>query len=169
MIFYFVCLFSLVFFPLPSTEQITSLKSHSIQLIPFRFIADILRETPFVISNPHTYLPSLFHRAVLQVLFNVLMMLPFGMLLRYYFGFNQGKIILFTFLLSLFIEIGQLTGLFFIYPGSYRLCDVDDLIANTMGGYLGYRLFHCFESYIPNLKVFDIALPTSLRSHRIHF
>ncbi|HEX3078046.1 MAG TPA: VanZ family protein, partial [Lachnospiraceae bacterium] len=92
MIFYFVCLFSLVFFPLPSTEQIASLKSHSIQLIPFRFIADILRETPFVFSNPHTYLPALFHRAVLQVVFNVLMMLPFGMILRYYFGLKQNNI-----------------------------------------------------------------------------
>jgi glycopeptide antibiotics resistance protein len=42
-----------------------------------------------------------------------------------------------TFLLSLIIESAQLTGLFFIYPGSYRLFDVDDLITNTLGGFLG--------------------------------
>lgn len=33
-----------------------------------------------------------------------------------------------VFALTLFIEVGQLTGLFFLYAGSYRLCDVDDLI-----------------------------------------
>ncbi len=47
------------------------------------------------------------------------------------------KVALYTFMFSLFIEIGQYTGLFFIYEGSYRLCDVDDLICNTLGGVIG--------------------------------
>ena len=33
---------------------------------------------------------------------------------------------IFSFLLSLFFEVTQLTGLYFLYPGSYRLFDVDD-------------------------------------------
>lgn len=158
MIFYFLCLFSLVFFPLPTAAQASTLCKHNIQLIPFRFVSDIIRETPFVISNWHTYIPALLHKSVLQVVFNVLMTIPFGMFLRYIYGLNGKKVILFSLLLSLFIEVGQLTGLFFIYHGSYRLCDVDDLMTNTLGGYLGYQLVYCVERYIPSIKAFDLAI-----------
>lgn len=159
MVLYLFCVLTLVFLPLPTTAQAMSLQAHNIQLIPLCFIADILRDTPFVLSNPRTYLPALFHGTVLQVVFNVLMTLPFGLFLRYYFGFNKKKVIIFSLLLSLFIEIGQLTGLFFLYPGSYRLCDVDDLITNTLGGYLGCCIVQAVELHIPALKAFDLALP----------
>lgn len=158
LILYYLCLLSLVFFPLPTPTQAASLCTHNIQLIPFHFISDILRETPFVLSNPHTYLPALFDTAVLQVVFNVMLTIPFGMFLRYYCGCNSKKIVLYSLLLSLFIEIGQLTGLFFIYHGSYRLCDVDDLMANTLGGFLGYTLIHPIERYIPSIQSFDRPL-----------
>lgn len=159
-LFYSLCMISLVYFPLPSADQIASLNTHEIQLVPFHFISDIIRETPLNISNPHTYLPALFHETILQVVFNVLMLLPFGMFLRYYCGLNAKKVLLFSFLLSLFIEIGQLTGLFFLYPGSYRLCDVDDLMANTLGGYLGYKLISAVELHIPCIKAFDRPIPS---------
>jgi glycopeptide antibiotics resistance protein len=158
MILYFLCLFSLVFFPLPTAVQAASLCKHNIQLIPFRFVSDIIRETPLVINNWHTYVPALLHKSVLQVIFNVLMTIPFGMTLRYIYRMNGKKVILFSLLLSLFIEIGQLTGLFFIYHGSYRLCDVDDLMTNTLGGYLGYQLILSVERYIPSLHAFDLAI-----------
>ncbi|BCN31062.1 VanZ family protein [Anaeromicropila herbilytica] len=167
--FYFLSVICLVFFPLPLATQLSSLHHHNSQLIPFHFVCDILRESPLVINNPNTYLPAITNRAVLQVVLNVLMTLPFGILLRFYHGLNFKKVLLFSFLLSLFIEIGQLTGLFFIYPGSYRLCDVDDLLANTMGGYLGYKLVYLFESYIPNIHSFDLVLPSYLPFHKSQF
>jgi glycopeptide antibiotics resistance protein len=162
MIFYVLSVFCLTFFPLPLAKQLSSLQHHSIQFVPFRFVCDILRESPLVINNPNTYLSAITNRAVLQVVFNVFMIIPFGMILRYYYGFNSKKVLLFSFLLSLFIEIGQLTGLFFIYPGSYRLCDVDDLLANTMGGYLGFKIISLFENYIPNIHSFDLVLTSFL-------
>ena len=55
----------------------------------------------------------------------------------YYFTIQLMDLSVGTFLLSLTIELAQLTGLFFTYPGSYRLFDVDDLMANTLGGFLG--------------------------------
>lgn len=57
---------------------------------------------------------------------------------------------LFQVLLSLFYELTQLTGLYFIYPGSYRLFDVDDLMANTLGGLLGYGLLEPLKKWIPS-------------------
>ena len=56
---------------------------------------------------------------------------------------------------SAFIELGQLTGLFFVFRGSYRLCDVDDLMLNTLGGLLGGELVHALEAYLPPLDAFD--------------
>ena len=64
------------------------------------------------------------------------------------------KIVLISFALTLFIEVGQLTGLFFIYSRSYRLCDVDDLSCNTLGGFLGaWITSKC--SFLPELDRFD--------------
>ena len=127
----------------------------------FHFIADIIKESPFRLNDIHTYLPSLFNRAVLQVIFNVLLVIPFGMILRYCCHMNTKKIVLLSFALSLFVEIAQLTGLFFVFNGSYRLCDVDDLMANTLGGFLGCQLVSRLEGFIPSIEKFDMDLNTS--------
>lgn len=135
-LFYVLCVLALVFFPLPDAAQAARLSGHEIQLVPFQFVADFLRETPLVLSDARTYLPALFDRTVLQVVCNILMLLPFGMYLRYVCGLDLGKVALVSLAFSAFIELGQLTGLFFMFRGSYRLCDVDDLMLNTLGGLL---------------------------------
>ena len=71
------------------------------------------------------------------------------------------KIVLLSFALSLFVEIAQLTGLFFVFNGSYRLCDIDDLIANTLGGFLGCLLINKLEAFIPSIETFDLAVKRS--------
>ncbi len=136
-LFYVLCVLALVFFPLPDAAQAARLSGYEIQLVPFQFVADFLRETPLVLSDARTYLPALFDRTVLQVVCNILMLLPFGMYLRYVCGLDLGKVALASLAFSAFIELGQLTGLFFVFRGSYRLCDVDDLMLNTLGGLLG--------------------------------
>lgn len=151
---YGMCVFTLVFFPLPDMQEAAKLSGHEMQMIPFHFVADIIRESPLVITDIHTYLPAALNRTVLQVVFNVVMMVPFGMFLRYYFGCSGKKVFLFSLGLSLLIEIGQLTGLFFIYSGSYRLCDVDDLIANTLGGFVGYVIVNTCH-FLPSIRHFD--------------
>jgi glycopeptide antibiotics resistance protein len=159
LLLYFLCLIALVFFPLPSAEKAACLSTHDIQLIPFKFVSDIVRESPFDFRNPATYISALLNYAVLQVLFNILMLIPLGMFLRYYFHFSTKKIVMLSFLLSFFIELTQLTGIYGIYHGSYRLCDVDDLITNTLGGYLGCQLISSLERFIPSIEKFDIQLP----------
>ena len=63
-----------------------------------------------------------------------------------------------SFFVSLVIEVTQLTGIYGIYRGSYRLCDMDDLITNTFGGYVGYRIVAAAEGILPEITAFDIKL-----------
>ncbi len=140
---YMNIVFALVFLPLPTIDQAARLTTRA-QLIPFYFIADLAKD------------PCA--SAVLGVIFNIAMTIPFGMFLTYYCGFNARKVLAFTFLLTAFIEIGQLTGLFFMFQGSYRLFDMDDLIQNTLGGYLGYLLIQKVNFLLPDLADFDLAI-----------
>ncbi|MBQ4524019.1 MAG: VanZ family protein [Lachnospiraceae bacterium] len=158
-LFYMLCVISLVFFPLPTMTGDVS-QSVGLQAIPFHFVSDIIRETSFVWNQPKTYLMAICDRAVLQVVFNVIMTVPFGMYLRYDFHFDGKKVAVASFLLSSFIEIAQFTGLFFMFSSAYRLCDVDDLMANTLGGVMGYVVVRAVEKRIPavaDIERFDIT------------
>ena len=76
----------------------------------------------------------------LQVAFNVLFFVPLGFLVAYRMRRGAGSAIVAGLAVSLLIEVSQGTGLWGIYPCPYRLADVDDLIANTMGALLGWAL-----------------------------
>ena len=122
-ILYLFCVIELVFFPLPTAEAAAGL-SYRYQLIPFHFMADFMEDS--------------FIRVLCQILLNVVMTIPFGMYLEYCMGMSLKKAVAAGFAFSLFIEVGQLTGLFFLFKGSYRLFDVDDLMLNTLGAVIGY-------------------------------
>ena len=68
-----------------------------------------------------------------------MLFLPLGIYLRY-FGVKLRKVILIGFLISLFFEITQRTGIYGIYQFPYRLFDVDDLILNTFGTIVGFGI-----------------------------
>lgn len=84
-----------------------------------------------------------------------LLTLPFGFYLRYYFECKWYKALIFGFLLSLFFELTQLTGLYGIYPRPYRLFDVDDLILNTVGTMIGYLITPLIAIILPTRKELD--------------
>lgn len=131
-IFYMLCAYFLVILPLPERSEVLLLTTPRFQLIPFKFIYDFIKEKAFVVS-----------------LFNILLTMPFAIYIRYYFKTDLKKTILYTFLLSLFFEITQLSGLYFLYPRSYRLFDIDDLFLNTLGGLLGYLIAPLIIKYLP--------------------
>ena len=122
-VLYLFCVIELVFFPLPTAEAAAGL-SYKYQLIPFHFVADFMEDS--------------FVRVLCQILLNVVMTMPLGMFLEYCAGLSLKKTVAAGFAFSLFIELGQLTGLFFMFKGSYRLFDVDDLMLNTLGVVIGY-------------------------------
>jgi len=154
-VLYLLTAYFLVILPLPSIESVKLLTSPRWQLQPFAFIVDILKETSFRVTDLSTYLPTLKTEPFLQAFFNILLCLPFGVYLHYYFRYNLKKTVLGTFCLSLFFEITQLTGLYFIYPRGYRLFDIDDLMLNTLGGCIGYFIGSLFLKILPNREEID--------------
>lgn len=153
---YLLCIYFLVILPLPSRAEVSGMTGRRAQLLPFHFVADILRNAEFMPGDPSSWL-SVFNEAFFQVAFNVLMIVPFGIYLRYYFRCSFRKTLFLSFLLSLFFELTQLSGLYFIYPRGYRLFDVDDLIANTAGGALGYFMIQPFLKFLPSREKIDRA------------
>lgn len=70
-----------------------------------------------------------------NVIGNLALFLPYGFFAAYTLKCEKGKLILFlTFLASLTIECVQMA--------IGRVFDVDDILLNVMGGYLGYLLYH---------------------------
>ena len=137
-VLYMLCAYFLVILPLPDSGYVSQLTTSRCQWIPLQFIRDFLRETPLCLSQPSSYIRALKHGSFIVPAYNILLTLPFGIYLRYYFGTSMKKTVFLSFLMSLFFELTQLSGLYFIYPRSYRLFDVDDLLLNTLGGFLGY-------------------------------
>src|SRR5574344_492540 len=141
-ILYLLISYLLIILPLPSKSDVAALTTPRVQLIPFSFIVDIITKVDFktnILTTPEVY----------QIIYNLLLTLPFGVYLRYYFKRSMKQTILYTFLLSLFFELTQLTGLYFIYPRSYRLFDVDDLMINTLGGLCGYLMTPLITFFLP--------------------
>ena len=48
-------------------------------------------------------------------------------------------------------------ALFGIYPGPYRLADVEDLICNTMGGVVGWQVAYMFMVVLPSRDEIDAS------------
>src|SRR5690606_30626281 len=74
---------------------------------------------------------------ILQLALNVVLFVPLGFLLRTMYRKGIAVATLAGFLLSLFIEFTQLTGVWWIYDCAYRVFDVSDLLTNTVGAILG--------------------------------
>ena len=139
MVLYLCCLGMLVLSPMPGAgAEAAGLRY---QFIPFYWVFDVLTK------------PSV--HAFSGMLLNILMTIPFGMYLRYVYRMSSRKVILYALALTLCIEFLQLTGVFGTFQVSYRLCDVDDMITNTLGGYLGYLLVRRVEDLVPALVDFE--------------
>lgn len=154
-IFYLLSAFFLVILPLPPRDKVMAMTSSPLQLLPFQFIKDFMRETVLILGDSSTYIPALKQGVVLQPIFNIILVFPFGVYLRYYFKKDFKQTLLFSFLLSLFFEITQLTGIYGIYPKAYRLFDVDDLMMNILGGTLGYLFAPVFTFFLPKRDDID--------------
>ncbi|MCM3134304.1 VanZ family protein [Paenibacillus polysaccharolyticus] len=142
-IFFLMAAYCLVILPLPATRN--NCAGHAANAVyynlqPFMFVKDIMRETPIIWSQPSTWINMIKGRAFLQVLFNVLLLMPLGVYIRYFWqkrSFWKHALVA-GFGLSLFFEVTQLTGLYGYFSCPYRLFDVDDLMLNTSGAVIGF-------------------------------
>ena len=158
-VFYLLCAYFLVILPLPTKEAVAQMTGPKMELHLFATWEHFRQNTVLVLSDPSTYLPAMRQSVFLEPVFNLLLIVPFGIYLRYYFRFSFIKTVIASFCLSLFFELTQLSGLYFIYPRPYRLFDVNDLLANTLGGALGFIIE----------PVFTFMLPTRARMDEISY
>jgi glycopeptide antibiotics resistance protein len=146
----------LILLPLPDTIHNAPPGSDGYaQWIPFHFVLDIAKDTGVSLEHPSSYARLLSEPAFLQVVFNVFLMIPFGMFLRYYFRARWFKCLVYSLGLSLFFEITQVTAIYGIFDYPYRLFDVDDLMTNTAGGMLGYIAAEWLSSLLPRIDKLD--------------
>ena len=116
-VLYLLCAYFEVILPLPLTRDIISLYGKNRQtydLIPFSSIKDSIRETQVIPNKPYTYLHLFKEFAFLQVVFNIILTISFGVFMRYLFNRNFKQTILYSFLLTVFFELSKLKGLFWI-------------------------------------------------------
>ncbi|MBE9886872.1 VanZ like protein RDD [Enterococcus durans] len=158
-VFYLLCAYFLVILPLPTKEAVAQMTGPKMELHLFATWEHFRQNTVLVLSDPSTYLPAMRQSVFLEPVFNLLLIVPFGIYLRYYFRFSFIKTVIASFCLSLFFELTQLSGLYFIYPRPYRLFDVNDLLTNTLGGALGFIIE----------PVFTFMLPTRARMDEISY
>jgi len=146
---YLFMVFAFTIFPLPTIEEVSRMTGPTMQLVPFHALHEFATKSGIVWSDLSTYWPAMHSFTFLEPLFNILLFVPLGIYLRYYFGRTWWQVILISFALSLLLELIQLSALFGVYPRPYRMFDVDDLITNTLGGALGYMLSPLLTWWLP--------------------
>ena len=152
-IFYLLCAYYMVILPLPLDRSAFVPYAATPQIVPFSFIGEIAGSTHFSLTHPLTWLQTLRNPFVYQALFNVVLTVPFGMYLRYYFRCSWLQTFLLGFAFTLFFEVSQITGLFGLYEHPYRLFDVDDLILNTLGAMVGFWLVGPVMRALPDIRL----------------
>ena len=117
----------------------------------------VITALPFVFNHPYKPMNLVPFSDVLngrgdfvrQVVLNVLMTVPFGVLFpltRYKTGANFLKTVLFCFLMSLGIELLQP-----LINGT-RAPDITDIITNTLGGAIGYVIYMILRPIVNMLR-----------------
>ncbi|KRN25931.1 VanZ family protein [Lacticaseibacillus camelliae] len=154
-VFYLLAAYFMIMLPLPSRASVAALTTPRYNLVPFSALRTFLATTVFSPFHPGTWLVALRQPGFIQPAFNLVLTLPFGVYLRYYFKRSLPQVMVMTFGLSLFFELTQLSGLYGIYPRPYRLFDVDDLIINTTGGVLGGLLAPALMRAFPTREEMD--------------
>ena len=116
-VLYLLALGCFTLYPMPQDAAAYCATHHlTPQLDPLRFIGDIRTDGV---------------TALLQIGMNIVFFVPLGFILGRFLRAGLARTALMGFAVSLLIETAQLTGIFHLYPCSYRLFDVNDLIWNT--------------------------------------
>jgi glycopeptide antibiotics resistance protein len=153
--FYLLCAYYLVILPLPADTNAVVPYAATPQLQPFHFIGVYAASHNFHWGSLTSLIQLVKSPIIYGVFFNVLITVPFGAFLRYYFKLSWWKCTVCGLALSLFFELTQLSGLYGIYAHPYRLFDVDDLIQNTVGAWLGSVLVLPFLRLAPDIDTIN--------------
>lgn len=123
-IFYLLSLGLFTLLPLPDDfAAYCAARNRPVLLIPFRF-----------------FIPNLLYGSlwdVLQIPLNVLAFVPLGIFARTLLRLTSWRALLLGLGVSLLIEATQFTALWGLAPCRYRVADIDDVILNVFGTWLG--------------------------------
>lgn len=140
LVLYMLISWYFVVLPLPSEEWLATIQPAKANWLPGSYFRELTEETGFDIMERSTYFSAIGSNFALQYWFNIMMLVPLGMFVRYLFRLDAKRTAIICFSTTLLFEITQLTGVFFLFSKSYRSFDVDDLLCNFAGGMLGYWL-----------------------------
>lgn len=153
-IFYMLTSYFMTVLPLPPIDSVTP-DSACVLLVPFDAVRRMVASADVIWTNPATYINLFKCSDFWQIAFNILLLLPFGVYLRYYFKRPWWQVLILSFGYSLFFELTQLSGLYGIYKYPYRFFEVDDLICNTLGGMVGYAITPLLVFMLPKRERLD--------------
>lgn len=145
-VLYLLALVCFTTYPMPEHPAAYCATHHlQPQLNPFEFVHDI-RSAGIV--------------GILQIALNIVFFMPLGFFMKRTFRWRLVLAAPAAFCCSLLIETTQLTGDWGLYPCSYRLFDVDDLITNTVGALIGFALAGLFNRIVPDERIEPSAITT---------
>jgi glycopeptide antibiotics resistance protein len=127
---YAIFVVALTLLPLPSPDELVCAGTN---LRPFAFVgavADDLADGYSLLSSP----------ALFQLLYNVVMFVPGGVLLRRSFRWPAGRLLAVALAAAVAIETIQGSGVLGLYDCAYRVLDIDDVLANVTGALVGALL-----------------------------
>jgi glycopeptide antibiotics resistance protein len=134
-VLYLLALLCFTLWPMPDNPAAFCASHHlHAQINPLEFLKDV--------SSGGLY-------AILQIVMNVVFFVPLGFIMSRVFRWKFRVALPMSFACSLFIETAQLTGAFGLFPCSYRLFDIDDLLWNTLGAVLGFLCAVIVARWLP--------------------
>ncbi|WP_322290197.1 VanZ family protein [Paratractidigestivibacter sp.] len=86
---------------------------------------------------------------IFELFANVALFVPFGFIVARGLGWGPARSVLAGFAVSLLVETTQLTGDWGVYDFAYRTFDVDDLLTNTVGSFVGWILAEIYSCLVP--------------------
>lgn len=160
-VFYMMCAFFLTLLPLPTIDEVLTRKPAQFNHHLFNNIQSAMRNAGFVASDTSTWFLANHWKKLLtssmlfQIIANIIMQVPLGFYLKYYFRVSWKKALGIGFLVSMFFEMTQLSGVWGIYPYAFRCPDIDDLMNNTLGCMIGFWCAPILMRFLPSVEEMD--------------
>ncbi|TSD63648.1 VanZ family protein [Aeromicrobium piscarium] len=142
---YGVALIAYTLLPFPDADWCATNPVPGRNLTPFAFVDDIRTQTA-----GESWRATLTSFAFLQVAFNVLLFAPWGAFLRRFYGRGVLLSTASGLVVSALIESIQGTGAFGAFGCAYRVADVDDVITNTAGAFVGALIAPLVLFWLPD-------------------
>lgn len=160
-VFYMMCAFFLTLLPLPTVEEVLQRDPVRFNYHLFNNIQATMHDAGFRAADTGTWFvwanwkKALTSSMLFQIIANIIMQVPLGFYLRYYFRTSWKKALGIGFLVSFFYEMTQLSGVWGIYPYAFRCPDVDDLMNNTLGCMIGFAAAPILMRFLPSVEAMD--------------